>query len=152
MSAVEETINNRDVIRPRTKPVGDKGLDFVSSVRFGVTLLCILVVLSMIGMLIIQQNVDGFDAYYASLTPAEKLVYGSLGFFDIYYAWYFKFLLLVLSFNIILASIDRFPTAWSYISKPKLAATREWLINQPQNSVVEGVGDDEAKTTERIRQ
>lgn len=37
----------------------------------------------MIGMLIIQQNVQGFDAYFASLTPAEKLVYGSLGFFDI---------------------------------------------------------------------
>src|SRR6185295_15129778 len=90
-----------------------------------------LVVLSMIGMLIIQQNVQGFDAYYAGLTPAEKMVYGSLGFFDIYYAWYFKLLLLVLSLNIILASIDRFPSAWSYISKPKLTATPAWLESQP---------------------
>ena len=49
----------------------------------------------MIGMLIIQQNVQGFDAYFASLTPAEKLSYGSLGFFDIYYSWYFNLLLLV---------------------------------------------------------
>jgi cytochrome c biogenesis protein len=137
MSAVEETIQGREVVGQRSKPIGDRVLDFLSSVRFGVTLLCILVVLSMIGMLIIQQNVDGFDAYYASLTPAEKLVYGSLGFFDIYYSWYFKILLLVLSLNIILASIDRFPSAWSYISKPKLTATRAWLLNQPKNEIIE---------------
>src|SRR5829696_1554379 len=151
MSAVEETINNRGVIRPRTKPIGDKFLDFVSSVRLGVTLLCILVILSMIGMLIIQQNVDGFDAYYASLTPAEKLIYGWLGFFDIYYSWYFKILLLVLSLNIILASIDRVPSAWSYISKPKLTATRGWLLNQPQHEIIEEHGTDESDRAEKIR-
>ena len=104
MSTAEETIRGRDAAPSKAKPIGDRILDFLSSVRFGVTLLCALVVLSMIGMLIIQQNVEGFDAYYASLTPAEKLVYGSLGFFDIYYAWYFKALLLILSLNIILAS------------------------------------------------
>jgi cytochrome c biogenesis protein len=125
-------------------------LDFVSSVRLGVTLLCILVVLSMIGMLIVQQNVQGFDAYYASLTPAEKMVYGSLGFFDIYYAWYFKFLLLVLSLNIILASIDRFPSAWSYISKPKLTATRAWLESQPQTASVDVENRDDDSTADKI--
>jgi cytochrome c biogenesis protein len=116
-----------------------------------VTLLCILVVLSMIGMLIIQQNVQGFDAYYASLTPAEKLVYGWLGFFDIYYSWYFKLLLLVLSLNIILASIDRFPSAWSYISKPKLTATGPWLEQQPVHDVVETQTSDVDGLAEKIR-
>ena len=118
MSPAEETIQGRDADPAKAKPIGDRLLDFLSSVRFGVTLLCILVVLSMIGMLIIQQNVEGFDAYYASLTPAEKLFYGSLGFFNIYYAWYFKALLLILSLNIILASIDHFPAAWAYVVKP----------------------------------
>jgi cytochrome c biogenesis protein len=151
MSTAEETIRGREAIGQRTKPVGDRFLDFISSVRFGVTLLCILVVLSMIGMLIIQQNVEGFDAYYASLTPAEKLVYGSLGFFDIYYSWYFKVLLLVLSLNIILASIDRFPSAWSYISKPKLTATRSWLLNQQQNATVEVSGHSGAEAADKIR-
>src|SRR6185503_18714778 len=151
MSAAEETIGGREAIKQRTKPIGDRILDFLSSVRFGVTLLCTLVVLSMIGMLIIQQNVQGFDAYYASLTPAEKLVYGSLGFFDIYYSWYFKFLLLTLSLNIILASIDRFPSAWTYISKPKLTATRAWLMNQPVNSAVVTDSVDEATVADKIR-
>ena len=150
MSAAEETIGGREVVKPRTKPIGDRGLDFLSSVRFGVTLLCILVALSMIGMLIIQQNVQGFDAYYASLTPAEKLVYGYLGFFDIYYSWYFKLLLLILSLNIILASIDRFPTAWAYISKPKLTATRAWLEQQPQTATVSVTASKGAELSDKI--
>ncbi len=136
MSAAEEILRTGDIPKRKSAPILNRILDFISSVRFGVSLLIALVVLSMIGMLIIQQNVDGFDAYFASLTPAEKLVYGRLGFFNIYYAWYFKGLLLVLSLNIILASIDRFPSAWSYIVKPKLWATQKWLMGQPQSASV----------------
>jgi cytochrome c biogenesis protein len=152
MSAAEETIQRREATKQNTKPIGDRFLDFLSSVRLGVSLLCTLVVLAMIGMLIIQQNVDGFDAYYASLTPAEKLVYGSLGFFDIYYSWYFKLLLLILSLNIILASIDRFPSVWkNYFAKPKLTATRSWLLNQPQNHVLQTADGDDAVLAEKLR-
>ncbi len=103
MSVAEKTIQAKTqaLSKSKTAPIANRVLDFLSSVRFGVTLLCILVLFSVVGMLIIQQNVNGFDAYYASLTPAEKLVYGSLGIFDIYYSWYFKFLLIVLSPNIV---------------------------------------------------
>ena len=137
MSAAEETIRPKEISAPKSKPFLDRAVEFLSSVRFGVVLLCILVALSMIGMLIIQQNVQGFDSYYASLTPAEKTVFAALGFFDIYHSWYYNFLLLVLSLNIVLASIDRFPGAWSFISKAKLDASRKWLLGQKQNAVVE---------------
>ena len=149
MSAAEETIKASDT--PKTSaPIFDRGLDFLSSVRFGVVMLCSLVVLSMIGMLIVQQNVDGFDTYFASLTPAERIVFGRLGFFDIYHSWYFNLLLLVLSLNIILASIDRFPSAWAYIKSPKLTATRDWLLRQKENAVLE-TGVDEKAVTEAVR-
>ena len=137
MSAAEETLRSGEIPKRRSAPIVNRFLDFISSVRFGVSLLIALVVLSVIGMLIVQQNVNGFDAYFASLTPAEKLVYGRLGFFDIYHSWYFNVLLLVLSLNIILASIDRFPSAWSYIVKPKTWATRKWLHTQTQASEIE---------------
>src|SRR5215210_7534002 len=114
MSAAEETINTGVAARRRSAPLVNRMLDFISSVRFGVVQLCILVFLAMAGMLIMQQNVEGFDAYYASLMPAEKAVFGALGLFDIYHSWYFNLILLTLSLNIILASIDHFPTAWSY--------------------------------------
>lgn len=150
MSAAERTIKTKEISKSKSVPVLDRLLNFLSAVRFGVVLLCILVALSMIGMLIIQQNVEGFDAYYASLTPAEKLVFGYLGFFDIYHSWYYNLLLLILSLNIVLASIDRFPSAWAYISKPKLSATRGWLLRQKQNAIVPSDERDEKTIAEKI--
>ncbi|MEO6051498.1 MAG: cytochrome c biogenesis protein ResB [Pyrinomonadaceae bacterium] len=137
MSTAEEAIKSRPAARRKSAPVLNRALDFVSSVRFGVFQLCILVVLAMTGMLILQQNVQGFDAYYVSLTPAEKTVFGSLGLFDIYHSGYFNLVLLSLSLNIILASIDRFPSAWSYVVKPKLKATKGWLLARQSHAILQ---------------
>ncbi|MFN2456028.1 MAG: cytochrome c biogenesis protein ResB [Pyrinomonadaceae bacterium] len=125
-------------------------LNLFSSVRFGVSLLVLLVIGSMIGMLIMQQNVEGFDKYYAELTPSQQLLYGTLGFFDIYHAWYFNVLLLVLSLNIILASIDRFPNAWTFISRPKLDASAQWLRGQKQNATLQLEGESRQTVAARI--
>jgi cytochrome c biogenesis protein len=119
-------------------------------VRFGVVLLVLMVILSLLGMLIVQQNVNGFEPYFASLTPAEKLLFGSLGFFDLYHSWYFNALLLVLSLNIVLASIDRFPSAWTFISRPKLDASKHWLLGQKQNAVVSLNGKDENEIAGKV--
>lgn len=152
MSAAEDTVKPAEIVREKA-PVIDRIVDFLSSVRFGVVLLCILVVLSMIGMLIIQQNVQGFDAYYASLTPAEKQVYAALKFFDIYHSWYFNVLLLVLSLNIVLASIDRFPVSvWKpFYQNPKLTASKKWLLGQKQNAVVKVAADSAEAAAEKVR-
>ncbi len=152
MSATEETIPKKpeNISPPKTTPIVNRIIDFLSSVRFGVSLLCILVLLSMAGMLIIQQNVDGFDAWFASLTPAEKIVGGYLGVFDIYNSWYYNLILLILSLNIVLASIDHFPNSWSFIAKPKLDASRKWLLGQKQNSIIELKGENESDIAEKI--
>lgn len=84
MSAAEETIKAGEISKPRSTPIVNRILDFISSVRVGVCWLCLLVIFAMIGILIVQQNVNGFDTYYASLTPAQKYVYSTLGFFNIY--------------------------------------------------------------------
>lgn len=151
MQAAEETIDGRKIPKRIAVPIVDRFLDYVSSVRFGIILLILLVILSMIGMLIIQQNVQGFDVYYASLTRSERLVFGALGFFDIYYSWYFKLLLLVLSVNIILASIDRFPSAWSYIRRPKRDGTKEWILARKQNATLHVFSETHETAAEKIR-
>lgn len=157
MSAVEKTI--QDVAGISKKQTGtssnanlilNKSLDFLSLVRFGVVLLIILVLLSLVGMLIVQQNVNGFDAYFASLTPAEKWLFGNLGLFNIYYSWYYKFLLILLSLNIVLASIDHFPSSWSYIAKPKITATKDWILGQKNNSVVTLTAVGEAEAAQKV--
>lgn len=109
-------------------------LDLLCSVRFGIVLLVLLGIACMIGMLVMQQAVDGFDRYFAELTPAQKLVYGSLGLFDIYHSWYFNALVAVLALNIVLSSIDRFPKAWKFISRPTVTVPIRWLKDQKQTA------------------
>jgi len=128
----------------------DKVLGLLSSVRFGIVMLSTLLLCCIIGMLVMQVNVDGFQKYYLNLKPAQKLVYGALGFFDIYrrgaplppspvrfldaywptYLNYFQLFLAITGLNIILASIDRFPAAWQYIIKPKLTASPKFIAAQ----------------------
>lgn len=144
MSASEETL-----IKPSvnlTAPGKSKEslftsfLDLLGSVRFGIVLLILLGLACLIGMLIMQQNMEGFENYYAQLTPSQKLVYGKLGFFDIYHSWHFNGLLAVLSLNIILSSIDRFPKTWILVSKPNFTVPLRWLKTQkPSESfLIEG--------------
>ncbi len=108
----------------------DKFLGLLSAVRFGVVLLVLLISACMIGMLIQQVELETFPKYFAGLTSAEKTVYGRLGVFDIYHVWYFNLLLLLLSLNIILASIDHFPKAWNFVRKKKLTASPTFAMTQ----------------------
>jgi cytochrome c biogenesis protein len=137
MSAISQS--HTESLRPAVSARASASLvtqfiDLLSSVRFGVVLLVLLALASVAGMLVMQVNVEGFDKYYAELAPATKLLFGTLGFFDIYHAWYFNVLLLVLSLNIILSSIDNFPKAWTYIGRPKLDASAHWLRGQEQHT------------------
>lgn len=152
MSVTEETIDKiaKAAAKPSV-PIGNRILDFMSSVRFGVSLLIALVLLSFLGMLIVQQNVNGFETFYLSLTPAEKTVFGWLGLFDVYHSWYFLGLLLLLSLNIVLASIDHFPAAWKYISEPKLWATRGWLLKQKEKAIIKIEGSDKNEIAEKVK-
>jgi cytochrome c biogenesis protein len=154
MSAIEETKNDIRVQRAApakaTPSIITRLLNLLSSVRFGVTMLILLAVASMIGMLIMQTNVDGFDKYFAGLTPSQKLLGGWLGFFDIYHSWYFNALLLILSLNIVLASIERFPGAWVYVVRPKLDVVAAWLRKQPVSNTIEMRAESRAALAERI--
>jgi cytochrome c biogenesis protein len=112
----------------------DKLLSLLSSVRFGIVMLVILLICCMIGMLIMQKDVEGFMDYYQSLTPAQRVIWGKLGFFDIYHSLYFSILLAITGLNIILASIDRFPTAWQYVIKPRVSGSRNFIHAQMFNA------------------
>ena len=75
-------------------------------------------------------------------------MYGKLGIFDIYHAWYFNALLCLVSLNIILASIDRFPKTWLFASKPNLTVPVRWLREQKQTAELEMKGSSDAVTAE----
>jgi len=144
------TINEPAVEAAPRLRLSERMMLLLSSVRFGVALLMVLAAACMVGMLVMQANVGGFDKYYAELTPAQRLLYGKLGFFDIYHAWYFNALLLLLSLNIVLSSIDNFPKAWTFISRPKLEASRHWLFGQEQHAALTIEGDDSYGVAARV--
>jgi cytochrome c biogenesis protein len=127
----------------------DGFLNLISSVPFGITLLVLLIIVCMIGMLIQQKELETFATYYAGLTPSEKIIYGNLGFFDIYHAWYFNLLLLLLSLNIILASIDHFPASWSHIKRKKLTASPMFAMAQKFKEKIELPNLGQKELTER---
>lgn len=144
MAAIEETMGKSQITVPAQsaakESVLSRFLKLLCSVRLGVTLLVLLGLACLIGMLIMQQNVDGFERYFEQLTPAQRLVYAKLGFFDIYHAWYFNALLAVLSLNIVLASIDRFPKTWTFVSKPAVTVPVRWLREQKQTAELQLTG------------
>ena len=142
MSMAEENllVPPKSAARQGRTSVLAAGLRWLCSVRLGVLLLCALGLACLIGMLIVQQNVDGFENYYATLTPAQRVVYGKLGFFNIYHAWYFNALLALLSLNIILASVERFPKTWVYFSKPQVTVPLHWLRTQDASAEFEVEG------------
>jgi cytochrome c biogenesis protein len=138
------------VIAKKSDSALDRVLRLLSSVRFGVVMLSILLTCCMIGMIVMQVTVEGFEKYYANLKPAQKALYGALGFFDIYRSRYFTLLLAITGLNIILASIDRFPTAWQYIRKPKLNASPKFIAAQMFNAEAVQHGNPQ-KVAEKIR-
>jgi cytochrome c biogenesis protein len=146
MSTVEKTLIENAVNLPAEARSGEsylsRFLKLLCSVRLGVSLLVLLGLFCLIGMLIMQENVDGFINYYAALTPAQQLVYGKLDFFDIYHSWYFNTTLGILSLNIVLASIDRFPKTWKF-ARPKISVPLRWLQDQKQTASLVMTGEKE---------
>ena len=72
---------------------------------------------SIIGTLIPQN--EGMAAYIQAYGEFTFKLFSVLGLFDMYHSWWFLFLLLALTVNIIVCSIERFPAAWKIVSRKK---------------------------------
>jgi len=79
--------------------------DFFSSVKLTIVLLLSLAATSIVGTLI-PQNEDP-AAYFQAFGGYLFRVFNILDLFDMYHSWWFQLLLLLLTINIIVCSIDR---------------------------------------------
>ena len=128
---------------------GASTLHLIGSVRFGLVMLFLLLLCSLIGMFFMQQNMDGFREYFQRLTPSERMVYGTLGIFDIYHTWYFTLLLAITGLSIILSSVSRFPNAWQFFRHPQLIASQHFISTREFHAESE-TGDAPEKQAEQI--
>lgn len=79
--------------------------DFFSSVKLTIVLLLSLAATSIVGTLI-PQNQDP-TAYFQAFGAYLFRLFNILDLFDMYHSWWFQLLLLLLTINIIVCSIDR---------------------------------------------
>lgn len=104
-------------------------LEFFSSLRCGLTLLGLLGTAVIIGTIVLQRPMAQEGQIEQIYAPQTIRLLNFLGLFDVFHAWWFILLLGLLGANIILASLERFPQAWRYFSRPHRIAD-EWFVRK----------------------
>jgi cytochrome c biogenesis protein len=97
---------------------------FFCSVKLTIVLLLSLAATSVIGTLIPQNEPP--EAYFQAFGAFRYQLMNVLGLFDMYHAWWFQGLLLLLTINIVVCSIDRLQSTWKLIfnRNPKIQPER----------------------------
>lgn len=93
--------------------------DFFSSVKLAIFTLCSLAVTSIIGTIIPQG--EAADFYVKNFGIKTAHFFQILDIPNMYYSWWFLGLLGLLSANLIICSVDRFPTVWKIVTTDNLA-------------------------------
>jgi cytochrome c biogenesis protein len=107
----------------------------LSSIKTGVVLLIVVVIISAAGTVILQRPVTEAGEMLRAYSPQVLRILDGLGLTDIFHAWWFVTLLVLVSLSIVAASIQRFPNSWRYYSRPYKSpdeAFRKALATQAQ--------------------
>src|ERR1017187_3868484 len=89
-----------------------------ASIKTGVVLLILVVILAAAGTIILQRPMTEPDDMQRAYSPQALRLLDATGMTDVFHAWWFLGLMALVSCCIIAASIDRFPNAWRYYSRP----------------------------------
>ena len=95
-----------------------KGWRTLGAIRTGVVLLITVVIVSAAGTLILQRPMTDPEEMQRAYSPQILRILDLLGLTNVFHAWWFIFLLLLVSGSIVAASIERFPNAWRYFARP----------------------------------
>ena len=90
----------------------------LGSVRTGIVLLILVGVAVLAGTVVLQRPLTEPAKLHEAYSPETLRLLDTLRLTDVFHSWWFVLLLSLLSANIVVASIDRFPIAWRYYSRP----------------------------------
>jgi len=102
---------------------------FLSSLECGLVLLGSIGTAVLIGTMILQRPLAREGQIEQIYAPQTIRLLNALGLFDVFHAWWFILLLGLLGANITLASLERFPHAWRFFTRPHMTAD-EWFVHQ----------------------
>ncbi len=125
------------------RTIARKTWQTAASIKTGVVLLILVVILSAVGTIVLQRPITEPDEMQRAYSPHALRVLDVLGLTDVFHAWWFILLMLLVSFSIIAASIDRLPNALRYFSRPyKYPDENFRRVLYPQKSVA--IADEES--------
>lgn len=90
----------------------------LGSIKTGVVLIILVVIFSAAGTVILQRPMTDPDDLQRAYSPAMLRFLDASGLTDVFHTRWFLALLLLVSLSIIAASIQRFPNAWRFFSRP----------------------------------
>lgn len=132
---------------------------FLSSLKLTIILLIIIAFASILGTIIPQQYEGGES--FRHLSPGLVKFFNSLQLFDMYHSIWFIILMVLLSLNLIVCSLNRFPSSWKLFrnipspdrKKPfeKLPPESIILIEKDRNEVISRVENLLRKNYKKIR-
>src|SRR5580704_10397652 len=114
----------------------------LGAIKTGVVLLILVVIISAAGTVILQRPATDADEMQRAYSPQVLRLLDGVGLTDVFHAWWFVTLLVLVSLSIIAASIQRFPNSWRYYARPYKSpddAFRKALATQ----AVIPIGDEE---------
>ena len=115
----------------------------LGAIKTGVILLIAVVILSAAGTLVLQRSTTETDEMQRAYSPQTLRLLDGIGLTDIFHAWWFVLLLSLVSLSIIAASIQRFPNAWRFYSRPYKSPDETFRKALPIYKLI-AVNDEEA--------
>jgi cytochrome c biogenesis protein len=128
----------------KSNRTGRKIWQAISSIKTGVVLLIITVIVSAAGTLILQRPNTDPEELQRAYSPLVLRFMDSIGLTDVYHAWWFILLLLLVSVSIVAASIDRFPNSWRFFSRPYKTPTDSFRKSLPMQRTFAIEDEEEA--------
>jgi cytochrome c biogenesis protein len=90
----------------------------LASVRTGIILLLLTVIVSAVGTVVLQRPTTEPEEIQRAYSPQTLAMLDRLGLTDVYHTWWFIGLLGFVSLSIIFVSIERWPNAWRFYARP----------------------------------
>jgi len=124
------------------RAVAHKSWRTIASIQTGVVLLILVVILAAAGTIVLQRPVTEPDEMQSAYSPQALRILDAVGMTDVFHAWWFLGLMLLVSLCITAASIDRFPNSWRFFSRPYKYPDESFRrASHPQKSVA--IADEE---------
>ena len=115
----------------------------LGAIKTGVILLILVVIFSAAGTIILQRPATDPDEMQRAYSPQVLHLLDALRLTDVFHAWWFALLLSLVSLSIIAASIQRFPNAWRFYSRPYKSPDESFRKALPHHKLIP-VHDEEA--------